>query len=332
MPTSISTVGALNGVLTVTITDLNGVDYRASISFSYTTNFEYLSMFSATSYPLDTDTWVIDDIAATTADFAGLSAAIQSLSNDESTRKIKLEFPNLEAIPDYAIFGESEYNSISTSVLTSVSSSKATNIGDYAFGSCMSLTSVNFPSALSIGDYSFHYCVSLLDISAPSVLTIGEYAFRDCFAVETFSFPSATSIGNIAFGTCRALTTVDLPLVTSVGRYAFHYCSSLVDIELPLTISFGDSVFYDCTSLKTVSLPSIVSIGYSSFIECPLLDNVKLATNSGVLLNELGYESFPTPANVDLTVGAANASLISDNTITVGDYSYTFKSITVLSE
>ncbi|MFI3259611.1 MAG: leucine-rich repeat domain-containing protein [Rikenellaceae bacterium] len=282
---------ALEGLLTVTLTSSEGVNYSAAITFSFTSNFECLSIYSATSYPLNTNTWVIEDVTATTEDFAGLSAAIQALSESESVyfRSISLVFPNLEAIPEYAIYGKNDffYSSISTNVLGSISAEKATSVGDRAFVECSGLWNIDLPSVTSVGEYAFCNCPILYSINLPSATSIGTYAFY-----------------------YSGIETIDLPEVTSIGDYAFSECYSLTAVDFPSATSLGNKVFSYCTDLETV----------------------KLATDSTVVLSSLGFSVFSTPESVDLTVGLANASFVSGATLSVGNYSYTFKSITVLSE
>ncbi len=103
--------------------------------------------------PASINTWVIDDEDATAddeSDFAGLRAAVDAAVQDDDTRKIKLVFPNLTKIPDYA-FQESK--------IQSISAPKMTSIGEAAFSYCDALQTLKIGYDESVG----HATVSSID-------------------------------------------------------------------------------------------------------------------------------------------------------------------------
>lgn len=55
--------------------------------------------------------------------------------------------------------------------------SRITEIGNYAFYSCINLTSVNFPECTNIGMWAFYFCTNLTSISFPKCTSIGYTAF-----------------------------------------------------------------------------------------------------------------------------------------------------------
>ncbi|MFR9524584.1 MAG: leucine-rich repeat domain-containing protein [Rikenellaceae bacterium] len=362
---------------------------------NYTVTYALVNI-TAENIP-EEDLWIITDTTAESTDFAGFSAAIEALA--ESGREISVEFPNLEAIPTYAIFGKEEYNSdfeskalVSVSApkatsieksaflycyaLTSVELPKATSIGESAFYSCTALTSVELPKATSIVEYAFYGCTALASVELPLVTSIGRLAFSKCESLTSIELPEATSIGNNAFYYCSGLTSVELPVATSIelnafysctaltsvelpkatsigestfsncesltsielpeatliGNYAFYSCTALTSVELPAATSIGKSAFYSCTALTSMELPAATSIGAQVFWKCLTLTDISLATNDGVVLSSIDSDAFydVTTTDVNLTIGEANSGFVSGNTLTIGDFSAEFKSITLV--
>ncbi len=253
---------------------IEGWSYESLNGEGYVESYN-LADFSASTFPITTDTWVINDTTATSTDFAGLNAALRSIAS--SGREISLEFPNLEAIPDYAIFGVSTldadaFDTFNAEVLVSVLADVATSVGAYAFYNCSSLREVNFPMA------------------------------------------------------------------STLYKYAISRCTSLTYVELPSAKTVVDRLFYYSTSLETVKMPVITYINATYvFFGCSALKYLELATEDGAVLEYINIILFnwssttsATAANVNLTVGAANAELVSGSTLYVGDNNFTFASITVL--
>ena len=188
------------------------------------------------------------------------------------------------------------------SVLKSVTISKMSRIGEYAFYDCDNLTgSISIPNTVvSIGNRAFYGCKGLTGLtlsSASKLETIDQYAFKDCSKI-TSSFSATgwggkvSTIGNYAFSGC-GLTSVALPsTLTSLGNYAFQEnksltkvdfsaatslttfgtwmfagCSALSNVTLQSTLTaLPDRTFRACSSLKTVSLPeSVASVSYLAF-------------------------------------------------------------------
>lgn len=218
-------------------------------SESHLGDYTILAGYSEEDYPTDTDTWEITDSEAATTDFAGLSAAIQALSG--SGREISLKFPNLDTIPNYAIFGTASSTSMSSTPLDALASVSATK---------------------------------------------------------------ATSVGKQAFSYCTALISIDMPAATYIKEGAFSFGSSLESASLPSVTVIDEHVFYDCLSLE----------------------ELYLATNSGVVLEDIDYTAFYSPStyfssteDIALTLGSSNSSYMSGSTLTINDFSATFKSITL---
>lgn len=86
-----------------------------------------------------------------------------------------------------------------------------TDIGSYAFCSCINLTKIAIPNSVkNIGDYAFCECYNLTNITLSNNITgIGESAFRHCYSLKSVTIPSSiTDISRYAFDECYNLTTV----------------------------------------------------------------------------------------------------------------------------
>ncbi len=193
-------------------------------------------------------------------------------------------------------------------IKTVLISSRVSNIGNLAFGSCTSLTSISIPdSVTSIGNSAFYGCSSLTIINIPdSVTSIGNTAFYDCTSLTSISIPdnvtsinnkvfyncsnlsivtmpdTITSIGEKAFYQCHALTSITVPDgVTSIGIYAFARCSSLTGINIPDGITIiSNGTFSQCSSLIRVTIPdSVTTIGDSAFYCCEKMVRLKIGNN-----------------------------------------------------
>ncbi|MFI3304681.1 MAG: leucine-rich repeat protein [Rikenellaceae bacterium] len=262
-------------------------------SESSNSSYDYLIMFDADSYPLDTDTWTILDETATTEDFAGLSAAIASVSTTTPEREISLIFPNLDNIPDYAIFGEATHSdTFASSAIVSLTANNAGYIGAYSFYMCTSLKSVEATSALEVGYYAFYGCTSLESVILPSATAVDEEAFSECESLTevsipnctTISLPSTTSIGGGCFSSNTSITTVYAGSAIMVGGYAFSDCSSLSYAKISSVEIIGDYAFYNCSVLSSINMSLVKSIGMYAFGNCvslPSLD-IPVVTSIGV--------------------------------------------------
>ncbi len=288
-----------------------------------------LSEISAENIPED-DTWIITDTTATSESFAGLSAAIEALS--ESGREISLEFPNLESIPDYAMYGDNAINyTYNATALASIKASAATSVGEYAFQNAISLANIELPAAKSIGGNAFYRCLSLESIELPAATSIGTSSFSSCSALTSFDAPLAATIGNYAFASCSLLSDINIPSATTIGSSAFSSCT-IEGVDMPLVTSIGDFAFSYCSALKSVVLPSAVTVNSYSFNGCSALETLEIATASGCVIETLSSSAFSDnkQSEVDLTVGTANSEMIDGATITVGSSSTTYKSITTV--
>lgn len=240
--------------------------------------------------------------------------------------------PKLEDFPmDELLIVEDDSFSYCTS-LTSVTMPKVTVLGIDIFLACSKLEEVSFPEVDTVGFRLFGACVSLKKASLPKVRMVSQSMFDTCYSLEEFSAENAAYIGDYAFYDCAKLVSVDLPAVTYIEEYAFGRCDILTELSFPLVESVGEYVFAESELLSRVSLPSVRELGSSAFSLCLSLSELELATGSGVVIEALGYSVFDSygtslSPNVALSLGIANASLVSGTTLTVEGVPYTFKSI-----
>ena len=253
--------------------------------------------------------WVITDggNTATKADFDKLEALLNS--DAAKDRKIKLQFPNIEAIPAEAFYDRSTSTGVET--IVAVSAEKALTIGDTAFTACKALTTVSFPLAESIGVSAFSACAALTDVSFPLATSIGDTAFYGCAALTDVSFPKATNIGNQAFEYCDALTSVNFPVATTIGEFAFFNCAALTTVSFPLVETIGNQVFAVCDALTDVSFPKATTIGANAFENCKALSTMKIATKSTLdILHNSAFTGVDTKKITVTTLNDANKGLL----------------------
>ncbi len=331
----------------------------------------YLADFSATSYP-EEDVWVISDTTAQTADFLGFSAALVALESSGRQISVEFpnleSIPSDAMFGDAsaASISASVLVSITADVATSIGESAfsgasklatlnapmVVSVGSYAFSSCKSLSTVSLPLAETVGMYAFYNCSSLETIDAEAVLSVDYYGFA-LSGLKAINMPVATTLGESAFRDCNSLVDVNLPLASDIGKAAFITNDALVSISLPSAVTLSSGVFSACESLESVDLPVATVVGYElcswaekvSTVNMPgvtALENfalwhcdlktLTLATLDGCKLTSIASNALYTTSDVNLTLGIENADLVDGNTLTVGDFSSTFASITLVGE
>lgn len=71
------------------------------------------------------------------------------------------------------------------------------------------------------------------------------------------------------------------------------------------------------------------------FEDCDYIEYLEFATSGDSVVSSIESQAFYSGAstsNINLTVGYANASMVIGSTLYIGTSSYSFKTITVLSE
>lgn len=103
-----------------------------------------------------------------------------------------------------------------------------TEIGNYAFFTCVNLTSATFKKATKVGGRAFLGCNLLESISLPEVKEIKPLAFIHC-PLESISMPKIEILSNNIFSWegfnahCK-MTTINIPsTIKSIGKNAFYH-------------------------------------------------------------------------------------------------------------
>ncbi len=129
---------------------------------------------------------------------------------------------------------EKATNTLIAGCLSTTIPNSVTNIGNYAFDSCLGLAYILIPNSITyIGQFAFYGCTALTSITIPnSVSTISGWAFYGCTNLTTLTIGTSVSvIGKSAFEKCSSLTSITLPSsVTSIGSYAFYGCIKVTSI------------------------------------------------------------------------------------------------------
>ena len=170
-----------------------------------------------------------------------------------------------------------------------------TNIGRYAFDSCVSLTNVTIPNNMdTIGNYAFSDCANLTDIIIPdSVTLIGSFAFEGCTSLTEIKVATKNanyvSINGVLYNKnkttlmCYPAGKKDknysiLDSVTEIDGCAFKGCTSLYAVTIPNGVTcINIETFMNCTSLTSITIPSsVTSIGGNAFEGCASLTSITI--------------------------------------------------------
>ena len=178
-----------------------------------------------------------------------------------------------------------------------------TEIGDGAFGNCMSLESVTIPSSVKVIDGNYHYgafngCTYLERVTiAEGVTEIGGNAFKGCTSLKSVHIPNrVTEIGCSAFFGCAGLTDVAIPgsvkKISGDWNYGgvFEGCTSLTSVTIAEGVTgISGRMFKDCTSLASITIPdSVTYIGGGAFFGCTALKNIAIpASVEGIYAAEI---------------------------------------------
>lgn len=237
-------------------------------AFSECANLTKVSFFKASSY------------YSSAADAVSLSIGNGAFYDCSSITE--LSFPSVPLT-----IGSSALNGTGVSTLDL---SKATSIGAFALGNCLSLTSVTLSDSLtSLGAYVFYSDALLNNVVIPSSITsIQESSFQSCSSLSSITFNgNITSLESASFSDCPALQSISLPsTLTSIGETAF----AIYDGTVPLSIEFGGTkAQWDAVSKgtnwnygRTVHMK--YNLGSGTVVSSVMSD----FTNSSVLSNYAG--------------------------------------------
>ncbi len=231
---------------------------------------------------------------------------------------VEVDYPSI-ATTHWEIFTETttigEEAFIYCEELISISHDEVTNLSDYALSSCP-ITSVNLPNVTSIGGIAIA-ATKLTTLSLPELITIGDSGLGYNSNLTTLSLPKLTTVGNGFLTNCIAITEVSLPNLTSMDKLGFLSCINLTNIDLPKITNIGVNAFQNCEVLVKLNL----GLNETSPINSSTITSLgDFKASTGNLNTE----------QVDLKIGFIQDSnvTIEDNILTIGNESYTFKSIT----
>ena len=150
---------------------------------------------------------------------------------------------------------ESAWNAWHRNIRNVVISDGITEIGSFAFYSCLYLESVSVGNAkiTRVGDHAFEYCYNLEKLDLPDLTEIGDYAFSES-RLQEFTVPEGVrQLKAGTFMNCQSLTAVHLPEgLTDLGDFCFSGCEQLRDMEIPETVSgIGENAFFGCNAWMT---------------------------------------------------------------------------------
>lgn len=318
-------VATNNVSLTGVINDWGESEGETGSDVAYTR----LNDYSSTSYPTDTDEWIIYDMYANATDFAGLRDALNTVSQ-WGNREISIGFTNLTSIPSSALYESSH----STTALTRLSLPCVTRISYRAFYYCTNLETLSTPELIYIEDDAFYGCSSLTSLNLSKVLSIGGDTFRNCTSLESLTFESIESIASQGLCGISNLKSVSLPVTTTLNGSAMSSCTSLQSVDIPNVSYVGSSCFSSCSLLQSISIPKATYVGTNAFYNCDRLEHLSIATES--VLTQFSYTfSSQDVSTMTLTIGSANSHLIDGNTFKApngsgGYVEYTFYKINVV--
>lgn len=196
------------------------------------------------------------------------------------------------------INGNFQQANVIYSALTTLSISKVSNIGDYAFSGCYNLTSLNLPqqtlvktnnkysNTTTIGQYAFQQCTNLSSVSiAAQNVTIGQQCFKECG-------------GHVKKGDediYIGLTTVTIPGSPLKDTYKGTSAGSIWSTN---KIALNQGAFLGCSQLSFVSIGSSAStatlvIGANAFQGCENItqDNLRLAAASSITISAYAFDA-----------------------------------------
>lgn len=173
------------------------------------------------------------------------------------------------------IFGaESEENNGSyvPANIKSVTITKGTKVGDFAFDGCSKLTGVTLPATITnISSTAFNGCDDLYQIEG-GVYYVDKWAVKFDNSKNSVSLRNDTvGIADSSFANGTALESISLPNgIKYIGKSAFEGCSNITSITIPNNVTtdsasnttnsmgmIGASAFKGCSKLESIKLPFI---------------------------------------------------------------------------
>ena len=134
--------------------------------------------------------------------------------------------------------------------LKTVTVTKDSSIGEYAFQNCTFLTSIELSESVTfVGSYAFAGCTALTAVSLPNVSTLSSKLFENCTSLASFEIgDGVTEIASFAFKGCSALASV-------TGMGGPHAEGTFIIPDTVKTI--GEGAFGGCSQMQTLKIPFV---------------------------------------------------------------------------
>lgn len=123
-------------------------------------------------------------------------------------------------------------------LMTSVSATSVTEVGESCFEGCSKLESMNLPSLNYLGSRAFYGCSKLKTINLGAVSSIGEKVFNSCSSVTNITIEAMSTIPASCFSRMKKVEELSIGEVGHICEKAFYQVGSSnkttdLSIELP---------------------------------------------------------------------------------------------------
>ena len=184
--------------------------------------------------------------------------SLTSLDFDVFNDCTNLKKLSLDSMTEFPVDEEGRFNLSNLENLVSFSANSLEIIPSNFLKGCKKLTTVSFSKAQQIGDYAF-YDTGLTTYTMPAVKVIGDYAFFST-NISTFSFNKSTSIGKYAFSECNNLPSITITANTAIGEGAFSNCNKVTEITLNNIRSLPVNAISGCPNVTYLDLTQITEL------------------------------------------------------------------------
>ena len=229
--------------------------------------------------------------------------------------------------------------SISNSIISTVSQSIPIPSGYYAFDTAISIKSEDqenlVPSNIKSG-------VTILGVTGTieggTVIEDTRYKSIVERTITSMDDSTITTIGSNAFYSFLGLSQVSFDVCTSIGFQAFAYCPTLRNATFGSCENIGSMAFLNCSTLSFISFPQCTQIQYSAFSGCSVLANADFPNCSAIEHNafyncfKLSTANFPSAKFVG-SYAFANCSALSTVNLPLCEsvFEYAFQSCNSLT-
>lgn len=200
-------------------------------------------------------------------------------------------------------------------------------------GQPLNYTSLSTSEANAIPDYALTGLVNLKSIVLPTSLQkIGRGAFSGS-GITSIEIPQGvTIVGDYAFMRCNELTSIQIPTsVSTLGTRAFAYCSKLEEVQMLADIqTIPEGLFEACGGIKELyfdGLAQCTEIGQWALAECNGIETLVLPFNAQIIEKAALYgttkiQTLELPENLNFIDNNAMTGMTELNTLNVSNVQY----------